>query len=201
MKTRKWILLASLIVTVVAVLALAPAVLAQGPRGGFGSGNGGKFADDPTGLGYGHGPQHGAGFGGRMGSRWGGPEQSLTAVAAEVLGMTQRELVAELQTGQTIAQVAENNGVTLDVIVDAFLAPRTEQLAERVAAGQLTQAQVDLMLANMTANVTTHLLEAWSPRGYGPGVPGNNFTDQDGDGVCDYMGTGQLMQRHGRWGQ
>jgi hypothetical protein len=115
----------------------------------------------------------------------GGPQQSLVAVAAEKLGMTQVELVAQLRGGKTIAQVAAERKVALNTIVDAFVAPRQARMAEAVAAGRMTQAQVDTMLATMKTNVAARLNQPGTAQGGG-------FVDEDGDGVCDHAGSGPM---------
>lgn len=132
-----------------------------GPGFGMGPGSGMMFEGD-FGPGFGRGPG-----GGMMGGRWGGPENSLIAIAAEKLGLTQAELMTELQAGKTLAQVASEHNVTLDSIIEAFLAPRVERLNELVANGQLTQEQADTMLATMRANAATHATQPWSPQGPG----------------------------------
>jgi hypothetical protein len=120
---------------------------------------------------------------GYMGGRnWGGPENSLIAVTAKVLGMNQADLVADLN-GKTIADVAKEKGVSTQKIVDAFLAPRAEALKNAVEVGRLTQAQADQVLATMKANVTAQLSQTWTPRGAGAGL---GFVDANKDGICDY---------------
>ena len=110
MKTQKWILLAGVTlflgaVALVAFSILTPFVWAQGPGGWHGPGNGPMFEGD-FGPRFGMGPGGGWGRMMRMGGRWGGPENSLISIAAEKLGMTTDELIAELQAGKTIADVA-----------------------------------------------------------------------------------------------
>ncbi len=113
------------------------------------------------------------GPGNRMGMRgqMGGPQQSLVAVAADTLGMTQADLIAQLQGGKTIAQVASEKNVALDTIVNAFVATRQAHMAQAVAAGRMTQEQADAMLATMRANVTARLSQPWSPRGQARASP------------------------------
>jgi hypothetical protein len=134
-----------------------------------------------------YGPMTGRGMmGGWGGFNWGGPENSLISIAAEALDMTREELIAELEAGKTIAQVAEEQGVALETIVEAFLAPREEALQAAVEAGRITQEQADAMLAQMREHVQTRLTATWTfGQGYGPG-----FVDEDGDGVCDHMQNG-----------
>src|SRR5512145_1116793 len=90
--------------------------------------------------------------GGMMGGF--GPEDSLLAIAAEQLGMEPTELVAELQAGKTIAELAEAQGVAVDTLVDAVLAAHSEWLTQAVTAGNLTQEQADARLALMKTNLT-----------------------------------------------
>jgi hypothetical protein len=186
MNTRTWLTLAGIALAIVVAIAVAPSVWAQGPVGGFGSGMHRAQMSDGT-----PGPGTGRGMRGQMG----GPQQSLVAVAADTLGITQADLIAQLQGGKTIAQVAREKNVALDTIVNAFVATRQARMAQAVAAGRMTQEQADAMLATMRANVTARLNQPWSPQG-----PGAGFTDEDGDGVCDHAGSGRMGggPMHGR---
>lgn len=177
MKTRSGYVIVGLIVAVVALFALAPATFAQGPVGGAGQGMFGPGSGAMQ-------QNRGAGYG--LGIRLGGPEESLVAVAAGQLGLTQAELVAKLQGGQTLAEVIAAHNGDPEQVVAAFLATRSEKLAELVANGQISQEQADTWLATMTENATARLSQAWSPRGNGQG-----FVDADGDGACDYLGSGR----------
>ena len=156
------------VLTIVGVLAIlvaalpAGAAFAQGPSG----------QNPPLGLGRGN---------------WGGPDNSLVAVAAKVLGMEQTALVAELNTGKTIAAVAQAKGVALDKIVTAFVQPHVEWLTQAVKDGKITQAQADQSIATMKANTTAKLSAPFTPRGNGNGT-GTGFVDANGDGVCDVGG-------------
>ena len=170
MNTRTWLTLAGVALAIVVAIAVAPSVWAQGPVGGFGSGMHRAQMIDGT-----PGPGNRMGMGGQMG----GPQQSLVAVAADTLGMTQADLIAQLQGGKTIAQVAGEKNVALDTIVSVFVATRQAHMAQAVAAGRMTQAQADAMLATMRANVTARLSQPWSPQG-------------PGDGVCDHAGSGRM---------
>ena len=188
MKTRMWMVVAGIALAIVAAIAIAPAVLARGPAGGYGPGmNRAQMMDGTPGPGMGMrggmGPMQG-----RRGGM-GGRQQSLVAVAAQQLGVNQADLVVQLQGGKTIAQVASEKNVALDTIVNAFVATRQARMAQAVAAGRMTQAQADAMLATMRANVTARLSQPWSPQGPGAGT---GFTDQNGDGVCDYAGSGRM---------
>ncbi len=56
------------------------------------------------------------------------------AGAAEALGISEDELREALQDGQSIAQVAEAQGVDLQTVIDALVAQATDRLAEIEAA-------------------------------------------------------------------
>jgi hypothetical protein len=56
------------------------------------------------------------------------------AVAAEALGISEEDLLAALQDGQSIAQVAEAEGVDVQAVVDALVTEATARLAEIEAA-------------------------------------------------------------------
>ncbi len=147
----------------------------------------------------------GTGMGMMMRGRAAGPDNSLVAVAATTLNVSQTDLVATLKTGKTIANVAAEKGVALDKIVDAFIAPRVNTLNSAVASGRITQAQADAMIAAMKANVTAQLNAPFTPRGYGDGTcdgTGASFVDANGDGVCDNYGgaqQGPANRGGGRW--
>ncbi|MET0902177.1 MAG: hypothetical protein ABWZ52_02960, partial [Acidimicrobiales bacterium] len=56
-----------------------------------------------------------------------GPGVQLS-VAAEAIGITEDELRTALEGGQSIAQVAEANGVDVQTVIDAMVAAGTERL-------------------------------------------------------------------------
>jgi len=105
------------------------------------------------------------GFGGpRMGH--GSPKTSLLmTVAAEKLGMTEAELRTELQTGRSIADVAEEKGVDTQVISDAYLEQTQADLDAQVADGSLTQEEADAKLEQKTDALPDRLSGAWSDLG------------------------------------
>ncbi|HEU5086593.1 MAG TPA: hypothetical protein VFT99_04075 [Roseiflexaceae bacterium] len=179
MKTTAWLTLAGIALALVLAITFAPAVSAQRSTGPGGPGQAQYMA--------GGGP--GTGRRGGMGGQMGGSQQSLIAIAAQQLGMDQADLVAQLQAGKTVAQVASDKNTPLDTIVNAFVATRQPRLAQAVANGRMTQAEADARLASMRATVTARLNEPWSPQGPGMG---------NGDGVCDYADGGRMGRGAGR---
>ncbi len=76
-------------------------------------------------------------------------EETMTAIAAE-LDMTYDELTTALQT-QTLAQIAEAKGVSLETLQQIATDARNAELDKLVAAGTLTQEQADFMKSRMQA--------------------------------------------------
>jgi prolyl-tRNA editing enzyme YbaK/EbsC (Cys-tRNA(Pro) deacylase) len=68
---------------------------------------------------------------------------------AEVIGISTDDLRAALRDGQTLAQVAEANGVDPQQVVDVLVANGTERLDAAVAAGRIDQATADERKASL----------------------------------------------------
>ena len=62
---------------------------------------------------------------------------------ADVIGISTDDLRAALRDGQTLAQVAEANGVDPQQVVAVMVAKGTERLDAAVAAGRIDQATAD----------------------------------------------------------
>ncbi len=77
------------------------------------------------------------------------------------LGLPVADVGAALKDGQTVAEIAEEQGVELEDVVDAVLADAEENLAEAVENGQLTQEEADEKLANLAENITEHFTEGF----------------------------------------
>jgi len=132
---------------------------AWGPRGWFGYGRGmmGQWDDSrplPESVPFGH---HGM-F---------GSSSSLLDILAEQLGLTVDEVVDELSAGITIADLAANHNVDVQVIVDAFLAAHQEALSAAVEDGRLTQEQADAMQDHMAEEIAERVNQPWTGS-YGP---------------------------------
>jgi hypothetical protein len=169
----KWTLVLAVAMALATVLVLTGSVQAQAdaqnPTVTSTCPMGGEMvrAGQQRGGGRGMGP--GAGM--RLGA-----SASLVTVAAEKLGMTVDELLAELRDGKTIEELAQVKGVPVQVIIDAVVALRAERLKELVDAGRITQAEADAILAEMTTHLQARVAEPFEPgsgsgpgRGMGPG--------------------------------
>ena len=79
---------------------------------------------------------------------------------ADALSLTQDDLNARLADGETLAQVAEAQGLTQADLATALEASVKAGLDQAVADGALTQAQADQMLSHMAGNyewMITHM--------------------------------------------
>lgn len=74
--------------------------------------------------------------------------------AAEAIGIEEADLKAALQDGDSIADVAEANGVNVDDVIDAMVDAKTERIAEKVEAERITQEQADEKLAELEDKIT-----------------------------------------------
>ncbi len=74
--------------------------------------------------------------------------------AAAAIGIDEADLKASLDAGDTIADVAEANGVSVDSVIDAMVEAKTERIAEKVAEGRITQDEADEKLAELESRIT-----------------------------------------------
>lgn len=73
-------------------------------------------------------------------------------VFAEAFGMTEAELQAQLDAGETPWSIAADKGLTLAEFSELQTAAHKAGLDAAVAAGTITQTQADLMLERMSQN-------------------------------------------------
>jgi len=77
-----------------------------------------------------------------------------TSVVAKAIGISEADLLAALQGGQTVAAVAKAHNVNLQVVIDALVADGQSELDAAVKAGTITQAQADAEKANLLQRAT-----------------------------------------------
>jgi hypothetical protein len=99
-----------------------------------------------------------------------GPAKSLASVAG-VLKLTEVELKAQLDSGKSLADVAATQNVSVQSVIDVIVAEKQAHMAEEVASGEMTQAQADAKLANVTTKVT-EMVNSVRPAGMGEGKHG-----------------------------
>lgn len=73
---------------------------------------------------------------------------------AQKLGVDTKELVGELRSGKSIADVARDKGVDPQSIVDEIVSSITGRIDQRVADGKMSQEQADVMKQNLSQRVT-----------------------------------------------
>jgi hypothetical protein len=91
--------------------------------------------------------------------------------AASAIGIEPDALREALASGQTLAEVAEANGVEPQVVVDALVASARSHLADDVASGDKTQAEADQILADVESHITD-VVNGTAPVGPPNGGPG-----------------------------
>jgi len=129
-------------------------------------------------------PVLGAGI--RMGSAIRDAGARLVDVLADLTGLTTDEIAAERAEGNSIADIAEANGVSSEAVVDGALDARKAILDAKVADGTITQEQADLAWERMTERVTERVATdetgrpSWAGAGGGMGGQGKG---QGGQGM------------------
>jgi hypothetical protein len=86
---------------------------------------------------------------GMMGGMMGGMMNSMDEVISEELGMNVDEFQSARLEGKTVAEIAEEKGVTVKELVKVLIDSRKSELSRFVKEGKLTQEQLDNMLKNM----------------------------------------------------
>lgn len=134
------------------------------------------------------------GFAPGLGHMGRGAHVALLDIVATELDLTLDEVRSALADGTTIAELAEANGVDVQVIVDAAVARAEEWLQTAVDSGRITQEQADAMLAQMAEHLAEQVNEPWPaagpcPEGFGRGGAGRGG-----------FGPGHGMGFHGRGG-
>jgi len=153
-------------------LGVGTAVFAQGP------GNPGNFG---TGI------CDGVGFHGRGAGYLG------SDAAADLLGLTPEALHEQRLEGKSLTEIAAEQGISEDELVNAIMATKTTAVQALVADGSLTQEQADLMLQQMEENtrLAVNRTTVGAPEWAGTCGYGNSY-GQSGQGI----GPGMMQ----RWG-
>lgn len=97
--------------------------------------------------------------------------------AAAFLGVEEAALQARLRDGDTLAEVAKDEGKSVDGLVSAIVAATTKRIDEAVAAGRITKAQRDEIVSGLKERTTAIVngdFPALRGRG-GPGLHGPGF--------------------------
>jgi hypothetical protein len=86
---------------------------------------------------------------------------SMLSLAADQLDMSLTDLLTELQAGKSIADVASEQGVDPQAIVNAYVDDLAKDLNEAVTEGNMTQKQADWQLEQAEEMATEQLDATW----------------------------------------
>ena len=105
----------------------------------------------------------------------GGSKGLVLENAAEVLGLSEDDLRAALEDGQTLAEVAADHGMSADDFKAALSAGVTADLQAKIDAGEITQERFDETIADLDAKLDEIInreggLRFHGPRGFGDGA-------------------------------
>jgi hypothetical protein len=92
---------------------------------------------------------------------------AMADATAAYLGLTRAELIQQVKSGKTLAQIAGEQGKSVDGLVDALIAAGTAQLDKKVADGTLTAAQRDTLVSQLRTRVTAFVNGQGAPSGFG----------------------------------
>lgn len=94
------------------------------------------------------------------------------AVLTDALGVGEDVLQAAREAGQSIADVATAQGVSVESVVAAIVENKTSHIQEHVAAGDLTQDEANEKIAGLAERVTERVNATPGERGDGEGRRG-----------------------------
>lgn len=97
---------------------------------------------------------------------------------AKLLRLKPEEIIEKRNSGESLADIAKDQGVSKDEVVSTILETREKLLDERVKAGVITKEQEDFMLERMKSRVDERVQDPTVGPGagrggcYGPGAGG-----------------------------
>ena len=98
--------------------------------------------------------------------RRGGEGERLEELAS-LLGVEAQALGESLRSGSTLADVAVEQGVDVDTVINTIVSSKTERIDAAVEEGRITREQADEHLAELEERVTTSVNEGRPDRGKG----------------------------------
>jgi lambda repressor-like predicted transcriptional regulator len=95
---------------------------------------------------------------------------------ATYLGLKPADVVAQLRSGKSLADIAKAQGKTVDGVKTAITDAATKQLDAAVTAGKLTKDEETKLLDKLAANLDDLVNDVHGPGGFGgPGGPRHAF--------------------------
>lgn len=108
---------------------------------------------------------------------------ALLSATASVTGLTQDQVLTQLQAGQSLEQIAQANGRTANDVIQAARTLLQDQLAQKVADGRLTQAEADTKLADFDTNAPQLVSDTTLGQRVGTGCGSGRNDTQDATGA------------------
>ncbi len=148
------------------------------------------------------------GYGWNMhGMMWGnGQNNALWTALADALSIDVNTFITQMQSGSTLAQIAEAQGVDIQTVYDAAFAVMSDHMNAMVAAGYMTQSQVEARLTWMRDNMaqmpmltgsgSTPCLMGGMMGDYGSNMMGHGMMGQGMMGGWNGMHNGMMGQHH-----
>ena len=103
----------------------------------------------------------------------------------DVLGIDADALRDALADGQTLAEIAEANGVTAQAVIDAMVGEAEERLDQAVDDGRLTEEEAGEKLAEITGHITGVVNGDIEPHLGRRGPGGHRFGGRGGEPPAD----------------
>ncbi|UQZ84212.1 hypothetical protein SK3146_03445 [Paenibacillus konkukensis] len=131
----------------------------------------------------GAGKQGPGGFGGERGMQRGGGFHgaNLTKQTATLLGVEESTIQAALKEGKTLAEIAQNSGLSEADYLAKLVAAQTEEINAQVTAGKLTQDQADKQISGLSDRLKSKI-ENTGPAGGPQGEQGQPGQENGGPG-------------------
>jgi gas vesicle protein len=136
------------------------------------------------------GGKAGQGYGLQMGRNYG----SMSTNVAEFLGISQEDLQAARQSGQSMVQIAAENSKSEQALVDYVIGQRSDLLDQLVSDGRITQEQADQRIQQMAEQVKENLNRTEigpNPSGSAAGKGNRAAGECTGAGMGKALGSGQ----------
>lgn len=132
--------------------------------------------------------------GAQVGQALRGAGARLIDIVAGLTGLTTDEIGVKRAAGESIADIAKDEGVAVDAVVAKALEARKAVLDERVASGAMTQEQADAIYAQMSERLSERVTTtatgrpSWAgggrDQGTGGGMGRGAGSGQQGGGAC-----------------
>lgn len=82
---------------------------------------------------------------------------------SDLLGLTPEEIHTERVEGKTLAEIANEQGITDEALIEAIVAGRVDAIEEALAEGTITQEQADWLIAKAEAMAPFQITNPFAP--------------------------------------